>query len=390
MKSSGNKVALDETPLSLLDLPNEIDAMIVNQVPDNAIPPLMITLSTTCSRFGFFRRELEHRAAATLLAYVLQGNATKAKAMYTVNPRLLFIETIAEDYAAGIDEQGNAVHRRIVSTPYGAMLGAGDIWMLAEIPTYYFNLVIDQENGKTFRQLAAEQFSQQFPHGVDYPPSTYDFSLLVETITNDQLLIQTGEASSATKEILAQFRKDFMPGTVREGHHFNVNELIKAYELYHKNEEQWNKKQIALFACQVIGYLERLVSAVDAQALSQGIPHIVVRSQSVERSFKLLNPYKNLRHREMSYFPLDANPKCRLGLNFLVDSLFGWWYNRDPRRKGEANRGAANVMLGLGKGESSWVLLNYYYTGYVQQKQQNLQTLCSNCNNNHRVNNLTL
>src|SRR3990167_6634044 len=75
-----------------------------------------------------------------------------------------------------------------------------------------------------------------------------------------------------------KLRKNFMPiSAVRDGHHFNLNELIKAYEVYENLRlwrQLWNRNQLSLFGCQVIGYLERLVTAVDAQVFSKRIAHV--------------------------------------------------------------------------------------------------------------------
>ena len=123
---------------------------------------------------------------------MLQGIAEKAKEMYAANPRLLFIEASAQDYAAGIDENDYAVYRTIVASPYRAALGAGDVGILKDM-AHYFDQVIDKVSGKTGHQLAVEQLIEQFPNGIDYPPSTYDFSKLVNDYQMNKMFILIGE-----------------------------------------------------------------------------------------------------------------------------------------------------------------------------------------------------
>lgn len=311
-------------PINLLNLPGDIlGTAIPAQVSERNATTIMGQLSNTCSAlYNFFQPELNKQAVKQLLTYVLQGNAAKAKMMYTVNPGLLFMKSIAEEYAAGVDEDGKAVHRMVAGSPYQAALGAGDIWMLEEMAPY-FDQVIDIETGKNGSDLAKEQLAQQFPNGFDYPPSTYDFSNIVTAITNDEALIQTGKPSIATETILAQFRKDFMPGLVISGYHFNLNELITACGMCCQNQLSWNGKQENLFWRQIVGFLERLVSAVDAQVISESIIKIAEEKQPLNRSFVIYNfntvinyNFNSMFKEEFIYFPLDHYSNFRLGVNF--------------------------------------------------------------------------
>jgi hypothetical protein len=243
---------------------------------------------------------------------VLQGNAVKAKKMYQANPGLLFIEAAAEDYAAGIDENLNAVHRTIVASPFRAAAGAGDVSMLYDMAGC-LDQFVDIKSGIKGHQIANEQLDQQFPNGFDYPPSTYDFSELEAAIT----LIRFASTTGA----YAKFGKVFMPVDVSVGYHFNLNHLIKACEVYEKNTNcgellfprapLWNSNQASIFWCFVIGYLERLVTAVDAQGFSCGFGKY---GKPNKREFKLNDDVKKI-----SYFPLAAYPADRLGINFGVD-----------------------------------------------------------------------
>src|SRR3990167_11139108 len=144
---------------------------------------------------AFFKPALDTHAAKQLLTYVLQGNAVRSKEMYTANPGLLFIEAEAMEWASGFEkETDDPVRRGVQLSPLRAMAAAGDQWMLKDALDVLANY-IDKETRQLGSSLAGEQIKQHFPNGFDYPPSTYDFSPLITTITNDQQLIQTGNPS---------------------------------------------------------------------------------------------------------------------------------------------------------------------------------------------------
>lgn len=306
--------------VNILNLPDEMIVGIRNMVSANTSTEVMKTLSSTCSTlYNFFKPDLDQQAAQQLLTYVIHGDVKNAQKMYIANPRLLFIESTAKEYAAGIDEEGNSTHcHRIVRvTPLRAMAGCGDIWMLeALLDSDELKQYVDIATNKSGMALAAEQILQQFPNGFDYPLSTYHFKPIIDAIINDQQLIQSGIPSEALHQLLVQFRKDFMPGLVTSGHFFNLNELVRAFELFDENRP-WEIKQGSLFWREIIGYLERLVTGIDAQVISQGILH-VIEAQNPARCFDVTQNF--VRKVNVSYFPLDLNPTLRLGLSGAVDS----------------------------------------------------------------------
>lgn len=44
------------------------------------------------------------------------------------------------------------------------------------------------------------------PQGFEYPPCTYNFKLIEDTITQDIQLIQTGKPSEVTLDLLIKFQ----------------------------------------------------------------------------------------------------------------------------------------------------------------------------------------
>src|SRR5690348_11338790 len=119
MKSRKDRVNNPEN-VSLLDLHEEIiQKTIPSVVPDDEAIKIKRTLLMSCTTLHrFFQADLDKSEAQRLLTYVLQGNAKEAKKMYEANPRLLFIEATAQEYAAGIDEDGKPVYREVTESPF--------------------------------------------------------------------------------------------------------------------------------------------------------------------------------------------------------------------------------------------------------------------------------
>lgn len=365
MKSRAD-IVNDPKKESFLDFPSDIQRVIPSVARDAEATKIKRKLSMSCkSLYCFFQLDLDKSDAQRLLSYVLQGNAAEAKKMYEANPRLLFIEATAQEYAAGLDEHGEPVYRMETESPFKAAARAGDIWLLKDMKEQ-FGKVLNQSSDKRFDTLAEAQLAEVFPAGFEYPPSTYDFKDLVQAITHDPILINAthfvkpGQASPNTEKVLAEFRKDFLPGSKKVGYHFNLNELIKACEIYNSNYSQWNPYQAAVFWGQVVGYLERLVSACDAQALCQGIKNIL-DGKPLERSFNL-DLYVNNEEKKISYYPLVVDPSCYLGGTFAVDSCW-------------RAVGCGRLVWGSAVGLAAWL------KNYVDQKQQDLKSLSNSCTN---------
>ena len=356
--------------MNLLQLPDDVLRTALPQaiMSLNSRAQFMATLSGTCKSLNsFFQPKLDQQLLLTLVLKPTQANIEKAKKMYTANPGLLFIESEAEEYAAGLDETLKNVHRIVRASPIRAMVGAGDIWLLKEvIETDEFKKYIDPKSKKTANELAAAEIKKQFPNGFEFPPSTYDYGPLIDAITNDQSLIQNNAPSDVTKALLAQFRKDFLPDpdrVVTSGHFFNLNELVRAFELYDANWAPWNGNQLSLFWRQVIGYFEGLVSGVMGEVISQGIMN-VIDGAAPKRQYDFDN---YVTDKKESYFPHAVDPTYRLGLSFGVDSYYA---------------GAGRRLVNSG-GWSRRVPDAVGYKTYVEQQQRAWTNLCCSCSNNH-------
>lgn len=92
--------------------------------------------------------------------------------------------------------------------------------------------------------------------------------------------------------------------------------MVKAFEVYNQHYDAWNLNQCSLFWRQVIGYLERLLPAVVAQAFCQGLYNLLENKEPPARAFKLDNWVTG---GSISYFPLPGGASG-LGVDFGVHS----------------------------------------------------------------------
>jgi hypothetical protein len=192
-------------------------------------------------------------------------------------PELLRLPTTVIDYS------GRTIQN---ATVFEAALGAGDAAMAQMIRPYFSNL----EDGDALR---AAQYAQQFPNGVEQE-ADYDFAGLVQVISSsspEDVVAQLHHQNRDSDLCAAMtgpegFRARFKPGIVITGHHFNAQNLIRAFEVYAEQYDGWRDEQQYLFWRQVIGFIQRLLPAVDAQAFAQGLYYIVEKKEKPRRSFE--------------------------------------------------------------------------------------------------------
>lgn len=290
--------------------------------------------SVNKNKNSFFKPNDDQDAANRLLSYVLQSNVAEVVKMVSERPQLLFIEATAEEWASGfIKKTDEPVHRVVQLSPLQAMFAAGDTQLIDSIRPE-LTCYKDNKNGTRGFALAYEQLTLQFPNGLEYPKSCYDFESLMNVIIEDEQLIETGEPSPSTITAIEQFRKDFLPGVVKNGHLFNIKELLKALSIYARyatsyhshhhldaiqNEPPLKSEQLDIFWREVVGYLERLIPAVYAKYICNGTKrkHDNVVYTRLLNETMLLN-HESINSTKMTYFPLDTDPDGRLGLDFGV------------------------------------------------------------------------
>lgn len=322
----------------------------------------------------FFKPDINERGANYLLLAVLHGDENSVLKMAKSSPHLFFIKSTAKDYAMDLEGNGRTIEDW---SPYQAMFGTGDAAMLALVKPDLDAYLAKIPDGE---KLAYKQEQEKFPEGLGFSASKYDFTLLVNAITHDQNIIQTGQASADTLALLEKFRADFKPDIVKTGHHFNMSHLIKAHGIYYKkhwgglclpcgSKSFWDSNQLDFFAVFVIGFLQRLLTTFYMQIASQGFLN---QHKPLDRLMRLRNDFRGVNYRDVNYsenppFPLDdTHSDCRIGLHFLVDSsnggiCKGWGYEM-----GEYDLSEQLLLICQ---KNTWELSTFMHT--TPQKQDN-------------------
>jgi hypothetical protein len=255
---------------------------------------------------------------AKLLHHIAYGNLTKAKKMLHANPRLV-LHSAHTETPSGL----KVLH----TTPLECALGAGDPEMAQMIESYFNAKEI--EGGVKVRD---EQLARYRQHVEDMlsaeknPP--YDFTLLIDTLmaaTPEDVTAALNldfNRESVLRDVLAQFRKDFTPGTITSGMHFNYLHLLRAFEVYEQKFNDLFKSggnaydKLRLFSRQVIGFIQRSSPAIDRMVFAQGLYDVVANKAKIERSFKFND--------DNADFPVTAGDSSRsaLGYEYWVASDF--------------------------------------------------------------------
>ncbi|HAU1150629.1 TPA: hypothetical protein JBI12_01530 [Legionella pneumophila] len=250
---------------------------------------------------GVVCSELNQRAAQKLLTHVVKGEQDKAQALIEKNPGLLLIKSKAVDYSG----------RTIVGTAFQAAIGSGDkpMW---EMMLPYFECL---EQGEALRQ-----FQGQFPSGIEETPAAelkayYDAIALAIIHDEDHGL-----------SVIEGFRKEITcQKEITQGKHFNLQHLIAVYQSYIDNFHalgNWNNRD--LFWQKVIGYVQRQMTAYDAQIHCSGVVWCVLNKESsFSRTFELSN--------DKELFPLQID--SGLGFDFACYS----YYSARPLDSGSHN-----------------------------------------------------
>lgn len=221
------------------------------------------------------------RAAQRMLQHVVLGEQTKACTMMKLNPGLLLIKSKALDYSG----------RMIIATPFQAAVGAGDKPMWEMMLPY-----IDPSD-------ALRQFKEWFPGGISCTSiqelqayQTY-YNVIALSIINDT---DHGESAIET------FRKVLSSQPIiTQGIHFNLYHLIAAYQAFITHFPQANDFN-ELYKCEafwykVIGYVQRQMTAYDAQMHCCGLKSILDNESHFIRKFSYdMSKYKK-------FFPLEAS-----------------------------------------------------------------------------------
>ncbi len=233
--------------------------------------------------------ELQQRAARKLLTHVVKGEPDEAQVMIEKNPQLLLMRTQAIDYSG----------RTITGTAFQAALGAGDkpMW---EMMLPHFE-----------KEEALSQFDEQFPKGIKETSA----SELYAYYNAIALAIIQNEEENKDHSIVERFRNEITSQKkITQGIHFNLEHLIAAFQVYLDIFNALGTiDKCNFFWRKVIGYVQRQITAYDAQIFCSGVKCVLENKNQFERSLNLGNVGR--------WFPLSI--ESGLGFDFAYYSSFG-------------------------------------------------------------------
>jgi hypothetical protein len=223
---------------------------------------------------------------AKLLHHIAYGDLASAKIMLDANRSLI-------GKASHVQTPSGLIVRYV--KPYECALGGGDPEM-AKMIAGYFDQFTDGAAEKAAQDAKYRTHIEDMLNPEKNPP--YDFTLLIETLMAAKPADVTAALNrdtthdSALRDVLEQFRKDFTPGMITSGLHFNYQHLLRAYEVYDQNYENLYKSggndydKLRLFSRQIIGFIQRSLPAIDRMVYAQSLYDVVEQKTEIKRSFK--------------------------------------------------------------------------------------------------------
>jgi hypothetical protein len=245
-----------------------------------------------------------------LLHHIAFGDLAATKAMLDANPRLV-LQSAHTETPSGL----KVLH----TTPLECALGAGDPEIAQMIESYFDAKGI--KGGAKVRDKQLARYRQHVETCLNVkknPP--YDFTLLIDTLmaaTPEDVTAALNldfNRESALRDVIAQFRKDFTPGSITSGMHFNYLHLLRAFEVYGQKYDDLYKSggddydKLRLFSRQVIGFIQRSLPAIDRMVFAEGLSDVVENKAKIERSFKFKN--------DNADFPSTAGDSSCSGLGY--------------------------------------------------------------------------
>lgn len=201
---------------------------------------------------------------------------------------------------------------------------AGDIDMCLMLETY----------------LSPEEFAIQlaeiFPEGIEaheanQQRNVFDFNPIYTAIKDTYHrdlypALQHTDNDSPLYHALNEFRCQFTEISHREKI-FNPQHLLRIVEMYVVHFSQCERDlddRRDLFWRQIVGYVQRFMPACYAQACAQGLADFVkMNHDSASWRPKPFDRTVKLKYSPLPYFPLDVDPRTRLGFDFAFSLSAG-------------------------------------------------------------------
>ena len=218
---------------------------------------------------------------------------------------------------------------------------------MCEIIESYFD-IDDQEEKKV-------QYTELFPNGIDVfvqaqKDNTFNLYYILDAISNatkeelhaalSLIGARFSEQDDTTRkknfkelsltEKLNRFREEFTQRSLNEIP--NPYHLLHAFEIYdafwdkcEENGSDPDYKKRDLFWRQIIGFIQRFMSACDAQAISQGLWYLIkVHQNSSWQPEVLKNDFTFKHDCDYSFYPLSSS--CSgLGFDYMVAAPGSWY-----------------------------------------------------------------
>ncbi len=365
MKTSRDKMELEEGSLSLLDLPIELDYEIVNQAPYNEKTKIMATLANTCrqfgGQFGFFREELENRAPNQLGKYIEDADIVKAEAMVKANPRLLL---------RSIEKIVNPDTQQIIvgMTPLQAAYCEGDDEMCLMLEQYFEAVCGSVDAG---REEIRKQLEEKFGEEKDEDKESKEvrknrLATIVQVITNEQF--NNGRDAATNKWVLSEaaqiaiatFIEEFIasqPKVIESGRRFRLEILQEVCEAYLQAARQWNYdyKKCALYEDAVFPIVLEYAATNDKQRFAQGLYYLQDKGEKFKRSSTTRDGH--------NFNQLLRADSC----DFLLSGS------------------CVDIIFGGRRGRGRWGVCACRCKTYVEQKLQTWRNLCSHAHERKRL-----
>jgi hypothetical protein len=316
----------------------------IANVLNESLKQAQIERNTVPTEVGFFKRP--NPIALLLVQAIAYGDLKKSEELLQAHPDLL--KPLLTEKVTVQDYSRRKVKQK---TAFQAALCAMDDELCAMLAQY-----MSQEEMQ-------KQYQDIFPtgHKSYYATQTpFDFNQIVDAIcrSNDADIQKalSLELPNRTElwDNLVQFRANFTQHSCQEAV-FNPQHLIKAFELYDSNFNQWSWNQRDLFWRQVVGYVQRFLPANIAMDVAQGLYYRVEEKEPARRSF-------NFRSGGGAIYPLVAASFEGLGFEYCVVV---------PGRSGaRAARGYARFETYVNQKQQSW-------ENYAARLDPQLFTLCN-------------
>jgi hypothetical protein len=268
----------------------------------------------------------------SLLTAVAYGNEDLVRSIVTSNPEL-----ILDSSAIVIDISGKEIKEL---TPLQAAICAGDVGMVQMIKEVLHDKLQNGVKLSFDPDLEIQrQFEKVFPNGIIAVEMTQKFQAekfktsalneifsAINAATDEQIEFELDNPArkipnSLLNTALNKFRAEFMARSIRD-QIFNPFYLLAAFEFYGEQFDKFKCSNLRdcnrrdLFWRQVIGYIQRHLSACYLQAFAQGIYPIVEKGEKLNRDFEYA-------HYKGSYMRADIRSLDRLGFEYAVLSGVG-------------------------------------------------------------------